>query len=396
MGNEPRFDLYGEATIWADQLRTDSSFTISDAEELKGHLLDIAEELVRQGLSEAEAFAMAASRLGGPAELREEFGETNTPVIQLRKTILVLSGIMLFLIFYFFVTATARLLVLALGHFSENEVLNGNIVKSYSGFYLLLIIIITATLYVSDLKMFKNFEERRIRPLHTFLLFFLILFLALVNTWLDGVIRQTFDHFSNTYYYQYTLFDYLSYLLPLFSIISFVLLYKKYNHLEALGHKEFPMKSMLLVCSGILFYFLLHFLLHSSARIFFSTLQYHVDDPALNIRRTWSYVMTFQLLFIFLTSALYFLDKNLVRRLKELHLKPAHTLWLLCATVFLAILDRCFLPIAAKTIRHSGISISQNYWNIFSTSDLSFPFVLSACFLVLFSKYYRDNIKIGI
>ena len=395
MSSESRLDLYGQATLWAEQLRSDPSFTISDAEELKGHLLDIAEELVSQGYCEAEAFAMAASRLGEPAVLREEFDEVNTPVIQLRKTVLVLSGILFFFLFYFFVSFSARLLVLALGHFSDNEVVNGYIVKSYTGLYLLLIAVFTAALFFSKLKMFENFEERRIKPAHTFILFFLTLIFALINAWLDAIIRQTFDHFSYTFYYQYTVFDYLSYLFPVFSITSFMVLYKKYNHIKALGHKEFPMKSILLIFSGILFYFLLRFLLHSSARILFSALQYHSDDPALNIRRTWSFVMTFQLLFIFLTTALYFLDKHLVSRLRDLHLRPVHTLWLLFATIFLAILDRCFLPIAARMIRHSGAEIIHKYWDIFIITDISFPFVLGACFLLLFSKYYRDNIRIG-
>lgn len=395
MGAEPGFDLYRKATLWADQLHSDPSFTISDAEELKGHLLDIAEELVRQGYCAEEAFALAVSRLGGPDELREEFGETNTPVIQLRKTILVLSGILSFFLFFFFVVTSTRIIILALDHFSANQVLNFRFVFSYVGFYPLLVIASTMILYFTDQEKIKKLEYRKIRPFHMFLLFVATFFLALLNNWLIGEIHGLYDRAYNTFYLQYTLFDYLNYILPFISIGCFVVLYKRFYRLKLTDSQELPMKTILLVFSGILTYFFLHFLLHSSARIFISALQFHVDDPALNIRRTWSFVITFQLLFIFLTAALYFLDKNLVSRLKRFHLKPAHTFWLLFATIFLAILDRCFFPIASKMIDRHGNLFNRKYWDIFTISDLSFPFILGACFLVLFSKYYRDNIRIG-
>lgn len=395
MSSEAKFDLYGQATLWADQLRTVPSFTISDAEELKGHLLDIAEDLVSQGLSEAEAFAVAASRLGRPSELKDEFEEVNTPVIQLRRTILVLSGILVFFLFFYFLVSTTRLLVLALDHFSTNVVLNYRIVFSYVGFYLMLIVIATVIIYFSDLKKIERLEYKKIKPGHMLILYGSTLILALINNWLTNKIHGLSVRAYHAFYLQYTLFDYLNYLLPLISITCFIVLYKKFNRLKISDHEELPMKTTLLVLSGILVYFLLHFLLHSSARILFSALEYNLDDPELNNRRIWSFVMTYQLLFVLLTTAIYFLDKNLVKQLKNLNLKPAHTLWLLFATIFLAILDRLFLPIAARMIRNSGPEIDHKYWDVFTISDLSLPFILGACFLVLFSKYYRDNIKIG-
>jgi len=401
MSSEPQFDLYGQATLWADHLRTDPSFTNSDAEELKGHLLDIAEELVSQGLSEEEAFVVASSRLGEPMDLKDEFEEINTPVIQLRKTILVLSGILAFFLFYFFVVSSARFLVLALDHFSDNYVLNFRFVFSYVFIYLLFIIVSTVMLYYSSLKRIKRFEYWKIKPAHTFLLFSGTFILALINIWLTRVINQSFNHTSYTFYHQYTLFDYLNYLLPLISIICFIVLYKKHNRSarpddeNSESNEVRTMNSILFVFSGILVYFSLHFFLHSSARILISALQYFVNDPGLNIRRTWSFVISFQLLFILFTAALYFLDRNIVQRIKDLHIKPGHTLWLLISILFLAILDRCFFPIAVNMIGQRHSDLIYKYSDIFIVSDFCFPFVLGACFLILFSKYYRDHIKIG-
>jgi hypothetical protein len=92
MNREIKLSIDEQASVWAEHLRTDPSFTDSDVEELKSHLIDLSEELRLSGLNEEEAFMVAASRLDVTSTLKKEFEEINLPVIQLRKTILVLSG----------------------------------------------------------------------------------------------------------------------------------------------------------------------------------------------------------------------------------------------------------------------------------------------------------------
>jgi hypothetical protein len=96
-----------------------------------------------------------------------------------------------------------------------------------------------------------------------------------------------------------------------------------------------------------------------------------------------------------LTAGLYFLDKNLTGRLNKLHINPTQTIWLLTTTILLGILDRCFYPITKNTIGHDHLDLMHQFGEIFVISQYTFPFILSACFLVLFFKYYRDNVKIG-
>ena len=150
---------------------------------------------------------------------------------------------------------------------------------------------------------------------------------------------------------------------------------------------------LLIILSGALVYFFLYFLLCSSSKIFFVVLQHLGNDPLLNIKRIWSYVLIYQSLFVFFTASLIIKDKNLVQRIKKIHLKPVHTLLVFLATLVLAITDRCIYPLTQHTIGHDLVLIYM-FGYIFYILNYSFPFILWACFLVLFFKYYRDNIRI--
>lgn len=467
MNSESQFVLYEQASVWADQFRTDPSFTISDAEELKCHLLDISENLILKGLSETEAFAVATSRLGDSTSLRNEFKEINAPLIQLRKALLVLSGILAFSLLYFFIFASTDLLVIVLDHINDDYIMNFWYVVFYTLSLILIIVASNVILYFSDNRKIKLFEKIKMRPGHLFLLFLGTLLLALMDQWFRQLLKVEFNPGSYTNTHLYALFDYLNYILPFVLIANFIILYWKFDrtalqskassnsnseiqtmqedkpiqysvdyiswpetdlqwksHLEVLesiglskeeaieimklrnienslkinnnnlpnNPKRFN-KNLLLVFSSVLVYFFLHFLLNSTSRILVSLLQYFENDPALNIRRILSFVVSFQGLFILFAAKLYFLDTKTMEHIERLYIKPAHTILLLLATIFFALLDRLFLPISKNCLGNS-MALKYKLMNILYVSDFTFPFILCACFLILFNKYYRDNIRV--
>lgn len=466
MNREIKLNIDEQVSVWAEQLRTDPSFTGSDVEELKSHLIDLSEELKLSGLNDNEAFVVAASRLG-VTSLKNEFEEINLPVIQLRKTILVLSGILFFFLLYFFMISSTRLLFLVLHDLIVDPHLRIKCVVIYVIVYHLFIIAGTLFLYFFSEKMERRIEKLKIKPHRTFLLFSGIVVLAITDLCFRQLIKEVFGTRFYTSVLLTAIFDYLAYIYPLVIVICFVVLFKKYYfsaimngtnsvlaselpsipentpinsqsdpmvdqqlksrldlHLkelekiplsteEAYGVAKMRMgiepwgnyttassqgnsiRNLMIVLSGVLVYFFLHFLLFSSARILFTALQYFENDPVLNIRRTWLYVLNFQGFFVFFTAGFYFLDKNIVQRLNRLHIKPVHTFWLLFATIFLAIVDRCLFPITRNLIGRDHIDLTNKFINIFVVSDYTFPFILCACFLVLFCKYYRDHVRIG-
>jgi len=461
------FNLNTQASIWADKLRSDPSFTFSDVEELKGHLLDISSELVEHGLSEQEAFVVASSRLGVHSSLKEEYRETNLPVIQLRKTILVLSGVLLFFLLYFFMLFSSTMMYLVLYDQGVNMYLSAEYVKYYLIGFEMLFVLLVIYLYYRGNHVTGKIDKLSIKPLHTLWLFAGILILALSNYWLRQVIETIPDPHGLVRYRMMVFDDRFGNIFALIIIIGFILLYKKHDSANASGKtsaKTFPkpqeknknnleedrlgnakdavqmnqlnlylkelekvplnpeeaiviaqmrlglplqqntatevqtdhsMRNFMVVLSGVLVYFFLYYLLFSSAKILFTTLQHFDHDTALNIRRTWSFIISFQWFFVLLTAGLYFLDKNLTGRLNKLHINPTQTIWLLTTTILLGILDRCFYPITRNTIGRDHLDLMRQFGEIFVISQYTFPFILGACFLVLFFKYYRDNVRIG-
>jgi hypothetical protein len=469
MKRDCKANISEDLRAWSEQIQIDPSFTESDVEELRGHLIDLIEELAGRGLNEKEAFIIAAARLGDVSDLKSEFEEVNTSIIQMRKTILLFSGILVFFIFYFLLFSSSRLLVLVLHQIKNNSVLNVRYILIYIIVYQLFFIFITLYLYFSRDRIVKKVESLKINPNHTMGLFSGIIIFALSDHWFRQLINSTFEPGSYTYNHLYTIFDYSGYSFPFVMIICFVLLYKHYylitNRNDAItcfsehgsqgtedetnnplinfiGEEQIKnqnivqfeelkkmglddeeafvilskrmemgppsnidynksstrlnsMYNLLIIFSGILVYFFLYFLLFSSSRILFTILQYFENDPVLNIKRTWSYILFYQLLCIFFTASIYFLDSNVVKRLRNLKIKPRHTYILLVSTIFLAIIDRCFYPISRNTIG-GYFELKYKFLTIFSISNYTFPFILFLCFIVLFHKYYRQNVALKV
>lgn len=460
--------IYQQASVWAEQLKTDPAFTNSDAEELKGHLIDLSFELTEKGLNEEEAFLIAASRLGDTSQLKTEFEEVNTSIIQMRKIILVLSGILAYFFLYFLMITSTRLLFFLLNRSKIDSVNSIKFTFYYVIAFHAFVIISHLIIYFNGKKLINKIADIKIKPQYTFVLFSGVFSLCVADQFFRMAIKSAIKIGTYSHRHLYYIFDYSAYSFPLILILCFIVLYKKYyltikqlsidselsNELQVSSGitnsiletgcdpepkmkdqsndqmkelvqigldddeakwiifkrqglitpktKDFnsvnkpgsQMYLLLNILSGGLTYFFFYFLLYSSARILFTVLQHFEDNALLNIKRTWSYVIIYQLLFVFFTASLYFLDTKLVQHIKRIHLNPKHVFWIFMTVVVLAITDRCFYPISRQSIyQNREMLVKLN--NIFYYSGYSFLFILSACFLVLFYKYYRDNIKIS-
>jgi hypothetical protein len=151
-------------------------------------------------------------------------------------------------------------------------------------------------------------------------------------------------------------------------------------------------RALLLVFSGVLLYFLIYLFLKSSARILLSVLQSFKHDAAFSIRWTWFYAAAFHLLIIFFTSSLFIRDFSLIQALKKIKIKPAYSVLIFITTIVLAFIERYFLFFSRQSI--GDVQPSYFYMeSIFQVIQFSFPLLVSVCFLVLFFKYYKENIK---
>jgi hypothetical protein len=78
MENRTPFDLNKAIRDWQQSINASPSFRADDLEELASHIRASVQSLKATGLSEEEAFAVAARKLGEPGALELEFGKVNS------------------------------------------------------------------------------------------------------------------------------------------------------------------------------------------------------------------------------------------------------------------------------------------------------------------------------
>src|SRR5690606_12687403 len=121
------FDLDRNIANWYNNIKVVPSITESDAEELRSHLLDQIDHLKEAGLDDEEAFLIATKRLRVSDDLVEEYRQSNNHLIQMRNSLLILGGVLVFFLLYYFIEAFSKILFIAVHSFSDaNEYLAFN------------------------------------------------------------------------------------------------------------------------------------------------------------------------------------------------------------------------------------------------------------------------------
>jgi hypothetical protein len=98
MENPTPFDLSEAIRRWQQDLSTSPAFWADNVEELTSHLRASIQKLKANGLSEEEAFQIAASRIGDRGQLEREFAKVHTAVNGSLPVILfwIVAGLCLF------------------------------------------------------------------------------------------------------------------------------------------------------------------------------------------------------------------------------------------------------------------------------------------------------------
>ena len=441
------FDLEDAAERWCKQIKAIPSFTESDSEQFKYDLLDMADGLKLKGLNDEEAFIVASERYTQMLKsIEDDLEAENIDRLQLRRITQGMSGVMVYFLLFFTMQLTSKLLFLKLS-FHKDTVLPYVKYIYYPIYSFHLLIALSAIiLYFFGKKVIAKIEPLIINPVHTLLIFLTIICLAGVDQWLLKFITHTgiLSRFNLIQYYS-------SYSFSFVFVLCFLLLYKKYYvfgfsdsdfskkesssidfknqnllrddqtallketglsdneilliGLKRQGHKltiEGPAatealakaswRALLFIFSGVLLYFLIYLFLQSSARILLSVLQSFKHDAAFSIRWTWFYTTAFQLLIIFFTTSLLIRDFGLIQTLKKIKIKPVFSVLIFITTIIFAFIERYFLFFSRQLIGH----VQPAYFDmerIFFVTQFTFPFLASVCFLVLYFKYYKENIK---
>ncbi|NQU54029.1 MAG: hypothetical protein HQ522_15990 [Bacteroidetes bacterium] len=145
------FDLKAALEQWEKSNFSQKEVTPADKKELKSHILDSIDELQENGLSEEEAFAIAQMRFGDRKDWGEEMQTLNEDNFQLKKIVLLFSGVILFIFFYNLILCSNRLLLLWSNYYNGDVESNvKNVRVFYNVTYALLVSSIVALYFLHE------------------------------------------------------------------------------------------------------------------------------------------------------------------------------------------------------------------------------------------------------
>ena len=450
MGKE--FNLERAAREWRRQIEAVRGFTESDCRQFESDLLDMADELTAMGMAQEEAFAIASERyrqmLAGSQSQLKQFNEG---WLQMRRVTLILSGILAYFFFFYFMQVMSRLLYLGLlalkqPVFEAMRYIYFFIYSFHSLFFLIAVII-----YFKGKKFIRHLDVFTLKPFHVLFSLTSVLSLAVIDPLLMTQIHNPFIRSG------FFVIHHLSgYTFPLIFLTLLILLYRKYylacfsendilsseiskedpvsnwaklltaeevrsleengldereiylvglNRQREKDHSEksesrvlankASLKILLIMLSGVLIYFLTYFLLQGSSRLLFGILHQFSHDFVFSMRWTWFYAITCQLIVIFFMTSLYIRDINLVKSLEKIKIKPLWMGLIFLATIFSAFIHR-FCLIYCRNQVWNDRRLYYTMENIFVSIEFSFPFIIAAGCMVLYYKYYKKMVKDGV
>lgn len=228
MDNKQNINIHQHVSSWAEQLRADPSFTDSDAEELKSHLLDLINELKEAGLDDEEAFWVASKRMGSCFEWEAVYREVNSPVIQMRRSLIILAGVLAYFLLYYFILFSSKLLLIILLISETDGYAAIRWVTRYLEGAHLLFILFAISIYFLEYRTIAFIENIKMRPSHTVFLLITAILFGIIDTCLLPISKNMMRKGVPIENQFYDIHFYFNYSFPLMICISFVVLYFKY------------------------------------------------------------------------------------------------------------------------------------------------------------------------
>ena len=228
MERNNNFNIHEQIVHWISKIKSEPSITEADSEELKRHLLDSIDQLKDTGLNDEEAFWIASRRIGTTVDWKEDYSQVNNQVIQMRRSVLILAGILMYFCFYYFIELTSKLLFIIL----LSEDINGYLAVNWVSRYLtgahFLFILLFAGIYFMEKRTVSFIENVKLKPKHTLLLLLTTIVFGIADTCLYPIVKNLIGQdfpLGSRLIHIYLYFDYS---FPLIICVSFIFLYFKY------------------------------------------------------------------------------------------------------------------------------------------------------------------------
>lgn len=213
---------------WSRGLKTSPELTEQDSEELKIHLLDSISELKDNGLDDEEAFWVATKRLGSTCDFEKDFGQVNNQIIQMRKSLVIFAGVLVYNLLYYIILSTSKLLFIFLLLTGKDGYIAVDWISNYVVFFHFLFVLFAASIYFFENITISFIEKVNIKPRGTILLFAITFAFGILNTILTPKYNSIISQNRNLQNPLYDIFLYFNYSFPLIICVAFIVLYFKY------------------------------------------------------------------------------------------------------------------------------------------------------------------------
>ena len=228
MERNNEFNLQEQIDNWVSKIKTYPSITETDSEELKSHLLDSFDQLKDTGLNDEEAFWVASRRIGTTFDWEEDYSQVNNNVIQMRRSVLILAGVLVYFCLYYFIESTSRLLFIIL----LSEDINGYLAINWIFRYLIgahiVFIILVVGIYFMENKTISFIENGKMKPKYILLLLFTTIIFGITDTCLFPIAKNLTQEDGTLISQLIHIYINFNYSFPLIICVSFLILYFKY------------------------------------------------------------------------------------------------------------------------------------------------------------------------
>lgn len=229
MDQSNTFNLDNEINQWLGKQQTNPSFTASDREELKCHLYEIIDALIEKGLDEEEAFVVAKMRLDIDSEMEKEYNEGNKPILQMRRSLLILAGVLVYFMLYYFILSTSKILIIALQLNDVSKTVTIEWVSRYLLTWHFVIVLFFVSLYFLESKTINFIEKLKLKPKGTIALLAIAALLAIIDTCLYPIIKNMLEKNIPVLSILFQNYNYFEFSFPFIIGLGFIFIYYKYH-----------------------------------------------------------------------------------------------------------------------------------------------------------------------
>jgi hypothetical protein len=229
MDQSNTFNLDNEINQWFGKQQTNPSFTASDREELKCHLYEIIDALTEKGLDEEEAFVVAKMRLDIDSEMEKEYNEGNKLILQMRRSLLILAGVLVYFMLYYFILSTSKLLIIALQLNDVSKTVTIEWVFRYLLTWHFLIAIFFVSLYFLESKTINFIEKLKLKPKGTIAFLAIAALLAIIDTCLYPIVKNMLEKNIPVLSILFQNYNYFEFSFPFIIGLGFIFIYYKYH-----------------------------------------------------------------------------------------------------------------------------------------------------------------------